>query len=115
LLSVIHSRFEPMLDQQTLFAASLFPYLAFLWFLTRSRQFPRLAVIGFYVLLIFVLATIPAGIYAKQEYGESLANVDWLHGSAEFFLTVSNILVALGFQQAIRHKKTASSNQQEPT
>jgi len=104
-----------MLDKQTLFAASLFPYLGFLWFMTRSRQFPRLAVIGFYVLLLFVLVTIPAGIYAQRAYGESLANVDWLHGSAESFLTFSNILVALGFQAALRRQKTASSDQKEQT
>ncbi len=102
-----------MLDKQTLFAASLFPYLGFLWFLTRSRQFPRLATIGFYVLLLFVLVTIPAGIYAQRVYGTSLANVDWLHGSAEFFLTLSNILVALGFQQAVRHQQMAQSDQQK--
>jgi hypothetical protein len=66
---------------------------------------PRLALIGFYVLLIFVFITIPAGIYAKIHYGQELANVDWLHGSAEFFLTLSNILVVLGFRQAILAKK----------
>jgi heme A synthase len=86
---------------ESLFAISLFPYLGFLWFLTRSRKTPRLALIGFYVLLIFVALTIPAGIYAKVHYGKSLANVDWLHGSAELFLTLSNILVVLGFRQAI--------------
>ena len=90
-----------MISKDTLFALSLFPYLGFLWFITRSGQIPRLALIGFYVLLIFVAITIPAGIYAKVHYGESLANVDWLHGSAEFFLTLSNILVVLGFRQAI--------------
>jgi len=100
-----------MLDQQTLFAASLFPYLAFLWFLTRSRQFPRIATIGFYVLLGFVLITIPAGIYAKQAYGDSLANVDWLHGSAELFLTLSNLLVAIGFKQAVESRKMPQSDQ----
>ncbi|WP_346289691.1 DUF3593 domain-containing protein [Sphaerothrix gracilis] len=90
-----------MLDKNTLFAVSLFPYLGFLWFLTKSGQTPRLALIGFYVLLIFVAVTIPAGIYARQVYGQELANVDWLHGSAELFLTVSNILVVLGFRQAV--------------
>ena len=89
------------MSTESLFAISLFPYLGFLWFLTRSRKTPRLALIGFYVLLIFVALTIPAGIYAKVHYGESLANVDWLHGSAELFLTLSNILVVLGFRQAI--------------
>ncbi len=90
-----------MLSKETLFALSLFPYLGFLWFLTRSGQAPRLALIGFYMTLVFVAVTIPAGIYAQVAYGKSLANVDWLHGSAEFFLTLSNILVVLGFREAI--------------
>ena len=93
------------MSKENLFALSLFPYLGFLWFITRSGKTPRLALIGFYVLLIFVGVTIPAGIYAQFHYGTSLANVDWLHGSAEFFLTLSNILVVLGFRQAIVNLK----------
>jgi hypothetical protein len=90
-----------MLSKDTLFALSLFPYLGFLWFLTRSGKTPPLALAGFYLLLVFVAVTIPAGIYAKVHYGLELANVDWLHGSAEFFLTLSNIFVVLGFRQGI--------------
>lgn len=98
-----------MISKDTLFAVSLFPYLGFLWFITRSKQTPQLALIGFYVLLVFVAVTIPAGIYAKVAFGEQLANVDGLHGSAEFFLTLSNILVVLGFRQAIiQHKRSSS-------
>jgi len=97
-----------MISKETLFALSLFPYLGFLWFLTRSGQTPRLALIGFYMTLVFVAVTIPAGIYAQTAYGKTLANVDWLHGSAEFFLTLSNILVVLGFRQAIIETKQAS-------
>ena len=89
------------MNKESLFAISLFPYLGFLWFMTRSRKTPPLALIGFYVLLIFVVVTIPAGIYAQTHYGKELANVDWLHGSAEMFLTISNILVVLGFRQAV--------------
>ncbi|HEY9820008.1 MAG TPA: DUF3593 domain-containing protein [Candidatus Sericytochromatia bacterium] len=97
-----------MISKETLFALSLFPYLGFLWFLTRSGQTPRLALIGFYMTLVFVAVTIPAGIYAQTAYGKTLANVDWLHGSAEFFLTLSNILVVLGFRQAIIETREAS-------
>jgi hypothetical protein len=97
-----------MISKETLFALSLFPYLGFLWFLTRSGQAPRLALIGFYMTLVFVAVTIPAGIYAKVAYGKSLANVDWLHGSAEFFLTLSNILIVLGFRQAVIKAKQVS-------
>lgn len=89
------------LPKETLFGLSLFPYLVFLWFLTRSKTTPRLALIGFYMTLVFVAVTIPAGIYAQVAYHDQLANIDWLHGSAESFLTLSNILVVLGFRQAI--------------
>jgi heme A synthase len=95
------------MSKDNLFAISLLPYLGFLWFMARSQRFPRLAMTGFYVLLVFVAVTIPAGIYAKVVYGETLANVDWLHGGAEFFLTLSNILVVLGFYQAVQAAKAA--------
>lgn len=94
-----------MISKETLFALSLFPYLGFLWFITRSGQMPRLALIGFYATLVFVAITIPSGIYAQVAYGKSLADVDWLHGSAEFFLTLANILIVLGFRQAIIQKR----------
>ncbi|MBC6480679.1 MAG: DUF3593 domain-containing protein [Hormoscilla sp. GM7CHS1pb] len=94
-----------MISKDTLFALSLFPYLGFLWFITRSGKMPRLSLIGFYMTLVFVGVTIPAGIYSQVAYGESLANIDWLHGGAEFFLTLSNILIVLGFYQAVREKR----------
>jgi dolichyl-phosphate-mannose--protein O-mannosyl transferase len=97
-----------MPSKDTLFALSLFPYLGFLWFLTRSKQVPRMALVGFYLLLLFVVITIPAGIYARVAFGKELANVDWLHGGAEFFLTLSNIVVVLGFRQAIMERKAVS-------
>ncbi|MEC4882091.1 MAG: DUF3593 domain-containing protein [Scytonema sp. PMC 1070.18] len=93
-----------MISKETLFIVSLFPYLGFLWFISRSQQMPRLALYGFYGTLVFVGVTIPAGIYAKVHYGEELANVDWLHGGAEFFLTLANILIVLGFRQAVRNR-----------
>ena len=85
----------------SLFALSLFPYLVFLFFLSRLRRIPRSALVGFWLLLLFVAVSIPAGLYAQMHYGTSLANVDPLHGGAEAFLTLSNILVALGFKQGI--------------
>lgn len=94
-----------MISKEALFALSLFPYLGFLWFLNRVREMPRLALIGFYGTLVFVGVTIPAGIYAQVHYGKSLANIDWLHGGAEIFLTLSNILIVLGFRQAVMQRK----------
>lgn len=99
-----------MISKEALFALSLFPYLGFLWFLTRTKQTPRLALIGFYGTLVFVAITIPAGIYAKAHYGKTLANVDFLHGSAEFFLTLSNVLIVLGFRQAVSQSPRSNSH-----
>ncbi|WPT17674.1 hypothetical protein PSENEW3_00005676 [Picochlorum sp. SENEW3] len=90
---------------QNLFAFSIVPYAGFLFHLTRSKQAPKLTLFGFYFLLVFVFATIPAGIYAKNVYGTTLANVDYLHGSAEFMLTLTNLFVVLGLRQAIREKE----------
>ncbi|MEY2985468.1 MAG: hypothetical protein RLZZ568_2085 [Cyanobacteriota bacterium] len=91
-----------LLAKENLFAISLFPYLGFLWFLRRSPQTPKVALWGFYFLLVFVVVTIPAGIYAEAHFHEQLANVDWLHGSAEVFLSISNFLVVLGFIQGLQ-------------
>jgi hypothetical protein len=99
-----------MISKETLFALSLFPYLGFLWFLTRSGQTPRLALIGFYTTLVFVAVTIPVGVYALRVYGQSLANVDTLHGAAETFLTLANILVVLGFRQAINQRRQITNH-----
>jgi hypothetical protein len=95
---------DETMPKEALFGLSLFPYLAFLWFATKSRQFPKLGLWGFYGTLVFVAITIPAGLYAQVHYNQALANVDWLHGSAESFLTITNILLVLGFKNAIKPK-----------
>ncbi|WP_198805623.1 DUF3593 domain-containing protein [Leptolyngbya sp. BL0902] len=104
-----------MLDKNALFALSLFPYLGFLWFLTRTKGTPKMALFGFYALLIFVAVTIPAGAYAQFVRNEELANIDWLHGSAEAFLTLSNIFVVLGFRQAVvQRQRQAVVSDEDP-
>jgi len=86
-------------DPAPLFALSLFPYLAFLWYARRSGRMPRLALIGFSLTLLFVAVTIGAALVAEREFGRQLADVDVLHGGAEAFLTLSNLLVVLGFRE----------------
>ncbi len=98
------------MSKEALFAFSLFPYLGFLWFIHRSGKMPRLALYGFYGTLVFVGVTIPVAIYAQVHYGKSLADVDLLHGGAESFLTFSNILIVLGFRQAIIQKQASKSS-----
>ena len=43
----------------------------------------------------------PSPRAAKQVYGQALANVDWLHGSAELLLTLTNLFVCIGLQRGI--------------
>jgi Protein of unknown function (DUF2499)/Protein of unknown function (DUF3593) len=90
-----------------LFTVSLFPYLAFLYFLSKDEtEVPAQALFGFKFLLAFVFLTIPAGIYAKVHYHDILANIDWLHGSAESLLTITNLLIVVGFRDALAKLST---------
>ncbi|KAK2385219.1 1-acyl-sn-glycerol-3-phosphate acyltransferase [Trifolium repens] len=104
----------PSIDSQSiasqLFAFSLFPYIGFLYFITKSKTSPNLTLFGFYFLLAFVGATIPAGIYAKVHYGTSLSNVDWLHGGAESLLTLTNLFIVLGLREGIRKAGNSEKN-----
>ncbi|XAR55124.1 hypothetical protein NMG60_11030526 [Bertholletia excelsa] len=94
-----------------LFALSLFPYIGFLFFITKSKSAPKLTLFGFYFLLAFVGATtVPAGIYAKVRYGTSLSNVDWLHGGAESLLTLTNLFIVMGLREALRRTRDEKEN-----
>lgn len=87
------------------FGASLFPYLAFLYFLNvEENETPKGVTIGFATCLLFVFLTIPAAIAAKLNYDVSLADSDWLHGSAESLLTITNLVTVLAFRQALNAK-----------
>ncbi|XP_010533594.1 PREDICTED: uncharacterized protein LOC104809338 [Tarenaya hassleriana] len=109
----------PTVDSQSiasqLFAVSLFPYIGFLYFITKSKSAPKWTLFGFYFLLAFVGATIPAGIYAKVHYGTSLSNVDWLHGGAESLLTLTNLFIVLGLRQALRKSEDPQLPDEAPT
>ena len=51
----------------------------------------------------------PPGAAAKTSYGTALANVDWLHGSAESLLTLTNLFIVLGMRGAIRKAEAANA------
>eukprot|EP00468_Gymnochlora_sp_CCMP2014_P001130 CAMPEP_0167742738 /NCGR_PEP_ID=MMETSP0110_2-20121227/1606_1 /TAXON_ID=629695 /ORGANISM="Gymnochlora sp., Strain CCMP2014" /LENGTH=424 /DNA_ID=CAMNT_0007626989 /DNA_START=61 /DNA_END=1335 /DNA_ORIENTATION=- len=82
-----------------LFAGSLFPYLGFLYYISRKKNGMNMITnLGFQFLLLFVGASIPASIVAINKYQSTLSDVDWLHGSAEGLLTVTNLLIVLGLR-----------------
>ena len=79
------------------FQASLLPYLGFLYFLGyEGNRCPKTAQFGSQFLLLFVISTVVTGIVTKGQYSETLANVDWLHGSSEALLTTSNLFLGFG-------------------
>ena len=98
------------------FGISLFPYLAFLYFLNvDENETPKGVTVGFATCLLFVFLTIPAAIGAKIWYGVSLADSDWLHGSAESLLTVTNLVTVIAFRQALTYKEQEMDGKAEPS
>eukprot|EP00579_Thalassiosira_antarctica_P006743 CAMPEP_0201884682 /NCGR_PEP_ID=MMETSP0902-20130614/17492_1 /ASSEMBLY_ACC=CAM_ASM_000551 /TAXON_ID=420261 /ORGANISM="Thalassiosira antarctica, Strain CCMP982" /LENGTH=462 /DNA_ID=CAMNT_0048413683 /DNA_START=58 /DNA_END=1446 /DNA_ORIENTATION=+ len=88
------------------FGASLFPYLGFLFFLNvPQNETPKGVTVGFATCLLFVFLTIPAAIAAKVWYDVSLADCDWIHGSAESMLTITNLVTVVAFRQALSWKE----------
>lgn len=51
-------------------------------------------------------------VTAKVHYGTSLSNVDWLHGGAEFLLTLTNLFIVIGLREALR--KAGDEKQDAP-
>ncbi|CAM9592378.1 unnamed protein product [Chrysoparadoxa australica] len=93
------------------FSASLFPYLACMFFMRKeeARLHPTVQ-LGYGLVLVFVALTIPCGIIAKNVYGLSLADTDWLHGGAESLLTITNLVLVKGFQDALKEVRGANAN-----
>ena len=88
------------------FGLSLFPYLGFLYLLNLpENNTPKGVTVGFATCLLFVFLTIPAAITAQLQYGVSLADSDWLHGSAESLLTITNLVTVIAFRQALNYKE----------
>ena len=83
-------------DPAPLFAVSLLPYLLFLHWLQKSAVLPLTAVRGFQLTLLFVAVTIVAAVFAMRCFGAELVDIDWLHGSAEAFLSLSNGVLVIG-------------------
>ncbi|EME28245.1 hypothetical protein Gasu_42460 isoform 1 [Galdieria sulphuraria] len=66
--------------------------------LWKKQTVPTVAKIGFSYLLVFVLFSIVGSLLAQNLYQQTLSNVDWLHGCAEQFLSVTTFCILLGYQ-----------------
>ena len=84
-------------DNTVLFAASIIPYSIFLYYLYKIKSVNRLVKTGFSLTVFFVFITIIMSILSLTYYDKTLVEVDYLHGSAEFFLTLSDFVILFGF------------------
>ena len=88
-------------DNKALFAASILPYAIFLFYLYKIKSVNKLVKLGFSLTVLFVFITIVMSIFSLNYYGKTLVEIDFLHGSAEFFLTLSDFVILLGFSKML--------------
>ena len=85
------------IDNTALFAASIFPYAIFLFYLYKIKSVNNLVKIGYSLTVLFVFITIVVSIFTLNYYDKTLVEVDFMHGLAESFLTLSDFVILLGF------------------
>ena len=97
------------IDNTALFAASIFPYAIFLFFLYKIKSVNNLVKTGYSLTVLFVVITIVVSIYTLNYYNETLVEVDFFHGLAESFLTLSDFVILLGFIRILNNIEVNNS------
>ena len=92
-----------------LFAASIIPYSIFLFFLYKIKFINKIIKFGFSLTVLFVVITIIMSIIALNFYDKTLVEIDILHGSAEFFLTLSDFVILFGFIRVLNNLEVNNS------
>ena len=85
------------MDNTALFAASIFPYAIFLFYLYKIKSLNKFVKTGYSLTVLFVFITIVVSIFTLNYYDKTLVEVDFLHGLAESFLTISDFVILFGF------------------
>ena len=97
------------IDNTALFAASIFPYAIFLFYLYKIKSMNNLVKTGYTLTVLFVFITIVISIYTLNYYDKTLVEVDFLHGLAESFLTLSDFVILLGFIKILNSLEVKNS------
>ena len=84
-------------DNTLLFAVSIIPYAIFLFYLYKIKSVNILVKTGFSLTVLFVFITILISIFTLNYLDKNLVEVDFLHGFAEAFLTLSDFVILIGF------------------
>ena len=97
------------IDNTALFAASIFPYAFFLFYLYKIESVNKLVKTGYSLTVLFVFITIVVSIITLNYYDKTLVEVDFLHGLAESFLTLSDFVILLGFIKILNNLEVNNS------
>ena len=97
------------IDNTALFAASIFPYAIFLFYLYKIKSVNKLVKTGYSLTVLFVFITIIVSIITLNYYEKTLVEVDFLHGLAESFLTLSDFVILLGFIKILHNLEVNNS------
>ena len=96
-------------DNTLLFAASIIPYAIFLFYLYKIKSVNNFVKTGFSLTILFVLITILVSIFTLNYYDKTLVEVDFLHGLAESFLTLSDFVILFGFIKMLNRLEVNNS------
>ena len=86
-----------LIDNTALFALSIIPYAIFLFYLYKIKSVDIFVKTGFSLTVLFVFITIVISIFTLNYYDKTLVEIDFLHGLAESFLTLSDFVILFGF------------------
>ena len=97
------------IDNTALFAASIIPYAIFLYYLYKIKSLNNFVKTGYSLTVLFVFITIVISIYTLNYYDKTLVEVDFLHGLAESFLTLSDFVILIGFMKILNSLEVNNS------
>ena len=98
-----------LIDNTFLFSVSIIPYAIFLFYLYKIKSVNKLVKTGYSLTVLFVFITILVSIYTLNYYDKTLVEVDFLHGFAESFLTLSDFVILFGFIKLLNNLEVNNS------
>ncbi len=98
-----------LIDNTFIFVISIIPYSIFLFYLFKIKLFNKTIKIGFSFTILFVIITIILSIISLKLFDKSLVEIDFFHGLAEVFLTLSDFVILLGFINLLKDIEVKNS------
>tara|TARA_B100000900_G_scaffold139030_1_gene117840 strand:- start:10 stop:345 length:336 start_codon:yes stop_codon:yes gene_type:complete len=98
-----------VIENNYIFIISIIPYSIFLFYLYKNSNISKTIKIGFTLTLFFVFITIIFSVISLTVYSKSLVEIDSFHGFAEAFLTITDLIILLGFLNLLKKIEVKNS------